>query len=906
MLKEMNNLQFGEFTLDRRARELRRGEALLSVSGKAFDLLAYMVENPGRPLSKSELLDAVWPETSVEESNLSQNVFLLRKVLGSANDGPVKTLPGRGYQFTLPVREMIESPSSGVQPPAPPPYVSAVTMQTTSTRMVMQNEVEERHSPLLLIALLVLVGVVSASAVAGLFLYRRHLKADTAATLPAASAAQSRQAVAVLGFHNITNRPEHAWLSTAVAEMLAAELSAGDKLRVVPSDDVARAQSDLGIDSTPVDYEVKRAGLQKATGADLLVEGSYVLVGDSPSPALRLMVRVIDAHSGKQLASLTETGKLDSLFALVDQAASEVRKDLADTGSPQEDQQALSAMSHNTEALRLYSEGIERERVFDAHSAGSLFERSVAADPNFAMAHLGLAEVWSDLGFTDRATSESAEAFRLSSTLPRAERLAVEADYREFSKDNERAIDLYKSLFTFYPDDEQWGIKLAGLQRKVGRLKEALATLEQVRKLPLTPAETVEADGIQAVAYANVDDTDANQKSRNLLKDAVAIADKQGGLAIHGRAYRYECFVLSHIGPIATARNACEMAKTTFQAIGNLQAVGAAINNLGVLDQQIGDWKQAQADYEEGRRLYHQVGNLEAEVMSMQNLAHLDLSRGELAKAVQESLELSTMTGTSDDNHTAYLGHYYATVALTLAGQLNEAKAQAIEVERRADKEHTHDYKVYEQARSRDLLGWIAFEAGNMANAQALFHEALVLVKPTHDDVAEALFTTDQANLALQQGRAGQDVLDGIRHAATVLAKFQDETDQSIEAESTLAELAARSGKPEEAEQAISTAKTLDSKGDSLDTHLDFLIGDAEVQQSLGHVEEAKRTLREEINVAKTKGYSYADLSGEIALARLDAKTTPSPQNTAHLQTLKQQAEHAGFQGLAKSARIVP
>ena len=55
----------------------------MPVSGKAFDLLVYMASNAGRPLTKTELLDAVWPELAVEESNLSQNVFLLRKVLGS-------------------------------------------------------------------------------------------------------------------------------------------------------------------------------------------------------------------------------------------------------------------------------------------------------------------------------------------------------------------------------------------------------------------------------------------------------------------------------------------------------------------------------------------------------------------------------------------------------------------------------------------------------------------------------------------------------------------------------------------------------------------------------------------------------------------------------------------------------
>jgi adenylate cyclase len=150
MLKEMSNLQFSDFTLNRHLRELRRDGVLLPVSGKAFDLLAYMVENPGRPLSKSELLDAVWPETSVEEANLSQNVFLLRKVLGSGAEGPIKTLPGRGYQFAAQVTPALLEliPQTHRLPASEPESVtgSALTLEATHTRMVVESEVEEQIS----------------------------------------------------------------------------------------------------------------------------------------------------------------------------------------------------------------------------------------------------------------------------------------------------------------------------------------------------------------------------------------------------------------------------------------------------------------------------------------------------------------------------------------------------------------------------------------------------------------------------------------------------------------------------------------------------------------------------------------------------------------------------------------
>ena len=98
MASKMKDLQFGEFRIDLSRRQLRRGEEPLALPGKAFDLLVYMAANAGRLLPKSELLTAVWPDAFVEESNLTQNVFLLRKALGA--DSPILTVPGRGYQFT--------------------------------------------------------------------------------------------------------------------------------------------------------------------------------------------------------------------------------------------------------------------------------------------------------------------------------------------------------------------------------------------------------------------------------------------------------------------------------------------------------------------------------------------------------------------------------------------------------------------------------------------------------------------------------------------------------------------------------------------------------------------------------------------------------------------------------------
>ena len=96
---------FGPFRLDANKRTCRRGEEAVPLAGKAFDLLLLLLRDPGRVLTKAELMAALWPDTAVEESNLTQTIFLLRKVLGddSGNARYIQTLPRLGYKFVAPV-----------------------------------------------------------------------------------------------------------------------------------------------------------------------------------------------------------------------------------------------------------------------------------------------------------------------------------------------------------------------------------------------------------------------------------------------------------------------------------------------------------------------------------------------------------------------------------------------------------------------------------------------------------------------------------------------------------------------------------------------------------------------------------------------------------------------------------
>src|SRR4051794_20278562 len=99
--------EFGDFRLDRNKRLLLRHDGtLVPLTAKAFETLAYLVERAGSVVDKDELMRAVWPDTAVEENNLTQNISLLRRLFGEGRGEHryIATVPGRGYQLVATVR----------------------------------------------------------------------------------------------------------------------------------------------------------------------------------------------------------------------------------------------------------------------------------------------------------------------------------------------------------------------------------------------------------------------------------------------------------------------------------------------------------------------------------------------------------------------------------------------------------------------------------------------------------------------------------------------------------------------------------------------------------------------------------------------------------------------------------
>ena len=124
--------RFGDVVLDLDGGFLRQGAGEVTLRRKSFEVLTYLVERHGRLVTKSELIDAVWPETAVTDNSLAQCLLEIRRALGDQSQQMIRTVARRGYVFAAPLApariEFGRGPTGlgdvGVQPvravPTPP------------------------------------------------------------------------------------------------------------------------------------------------------------------------------------------------------------------------------------------------------------------------------------------------------------------------------------------------------------------------------------------------------------------------------------------------------------------------------------------------------------------------------------------------------------------------------------------------------------------------------------------------------------------------------------------------------------------------------------------------------------------------------------------------------------------
>jgi tetratricopeptide (TPR) repeat protein len=338
----------------------------------------------------------------------------------------------------------------------------------------------------------------------------------------------------VLGFRNLPGRPDDNWLSPAFAEMLTTELASDGLLRIVPGEDVARVKRELPLAD---EDSLGRSTLERLhinSGADFVVLGSYTALTGPGDKRIRLDVRVQDTVRGETISEQSFTGSEGNLFELATQAGAALRQRLGvGAASTQASVQARAALPSNQEAVRFYTAGQERLWAFDYGHARDLLTKAVAADPGYPLAHAALADAWSHLGYATKARDEIQRARVLSEHLGPEDRLLIDGQFYATNQDRTRAIDAFRQLFTQFPDNLDYGLRLADEQRWVSPT-DALHTLDTLRRLPLPSSDDPRIDYIEARSWVNNDVAKAQAAARRTVEKGTAQGSRL--LVAHGYA----------------------------------------------------------------------------------------------------------------------------------------------------------------------------------------------------------------------------------------------------------------------------------------------------------------------------------------------------------------------------------
>jgi len=499
-------LRFGVFEVDLRTAELRKHGVRIRLEEQPFHILALLLECPGELVTRDELRQRLWSEDTFVDFDRSLNKAMskLRLALSDSAESPryIETLHRRGYRFIAPIqndelvgaRAVSHGSDSGLLVAAP--HAAPTT--------ILSPEVKSsgwlRRWYFVPALSLVLVGL-------GVAYYLFRAQPATLANSPVTVI--PRRSVAVLGFKNLSGRTDQAWISTALSDWLTTELAAGEELRTIPSESVARMRIELSLPDVDSLGKDSLTRISKNLGADFVVLGSYASLRQGSLGRVRLDLRLQDTRNGETIDAVSETGDESHLFELVSQAGEHVRTRLGVQGvTRQEAAEIAFALPANHDAARLYSEGLGKLRVFDALAARDLFEKAITTEPRYALPHAALATAWATLGYDENARTEAKRAFELSSNLPRAERLLVEGRYHEMSKNWEKAIEIYRALVAFFPDSLDYGLALAQAQVSGGKGKDALDTVEALQKLPPPLGDDPRIDLAEARAAESVGDAD--------------------------------------------------------------------------------------------------------------------------------------------------------------------------------------------------------------------------------------------------------------------------------------------------------------------------------------------------------------------------------------------------------------
>jgi eukaryotic-like serine/threonine-protein kinase len=891
-------VRFGTFEVDVSAGELRKHGLCIKLQDQPFQLLVLLLQRPGHVVTREELRHALWSDhTFVDfDRGLNRAMNKLRTALCDSAENPrfIETLHRHGYRFIAPLTVHGQSVRgikrlSEIVGASPTDAVS-VALKPAPNISLPRTLSFKRLSISLFTAVVLVFIVLDLS----ILYFRSHRAIAVERSVGASS---FRRSVAVLGFKNLSERSDEAWVSTALSDWLTTELSEGGYLRLIPAENVARMKIELSpLDVADLSLE-SLTRIRNNLATDLVVVGSYaVLSRNSGDAQVRVDLRLQDARTGAILEAISESGPVSHLFDLVLQGGERLRAVLGvQPVNSAEAAEVAVALPRNHNAARLYSEGLEDLRLFNALGARDLFQQAIAAEPKFALSHSALAAAWATLGYDERARREAEQAYELSSDLPRADRLLVAARYHEISKRWTRAVEIYRALFEFFPDSLDYGLDLAQAQLNSGQGKNAIETLNILRKIPMPVGNDARIDLVGARAAESLGDfrtdlarvTQAADKARNLgaslllaqaradqawalinlgrtneaaaaARDAQVIFANAGDRRGLARGIDYDGILLENQGDAVGAKQKYEQALSIYREIGNKLGVADELDDLGDVSFSLGDLDGSRRDYEDAMAIYREIGHEDGVCLAKGALAPVLLTLGDDIGSItvsREAVEICTRLGDQSKVAVALLN---LGRALRLQGKTGEA--------RRAESQSVASFETIgdkqSAARARLMIAQLLLDDGELQQAE--FNSANAANEFVREkaarDAALAYAVLSQAMLRRGNLSGAQGAID---QAATHLLKCSDR-----EAELTV--------------------------GLSL----------AQIQAASGGIarDSAAKSLQEIATEADRLGFVPYVLEPRLALAEIELDIGDRAIARSHLEALRKEATDRGFGLIALKA----
>ena len=470
--------EFGPFRLDTGERLLLRGGEPVPLTPKTFETLVALVERSGHLVEKDELMKLVWSEAYVEESNLTNNVYALRKMLGQTENGRsyIETVPKRGYRFTAAVKEL-------------PPEVVVVEKRTL-TRVVTEESLEDDLPKQSMSGASEALGkahariqtpqsskwrwpaiaLMSASLAIGVFFMYRSLTAAPRGQI---------DSIAVLPFRNESGDPDIEYLSDGMTESLINRLSQLSQLKVIARNSTFEYK---GKNISPQD-------VSHALGVQAILLGHVRQRDDS----LIVSVELMDVRDKTQVWGERYTRKATDIQALQEDITRAIVEKLLVKLNGAQEQQLTKRATQNPAAYQLYLSGlfyVRKMGLENTRKALDYFNQAVALDPNFALAWVGLARAHESFAGDSLIEPQEAlakakaavhKALELDETLADAHAALGrvkknEWDWTGAEREFKRAIELNPNL----PEAR---FRYSDFLSLMGRHTEALAEIKRAHEL---------------------------------------------------------------------------------------------------------------------------------------------------------------------------------------------------------------------------------------------------------------------------------------------------------------------------------------------------------------------------------------------------------------------------------------